>query len=200
MRRIWNTVLKGLVAILPIGLTLYIVYWLALTAERLFSRLIKLVLPDELYWPGLGLIAGLVVLYSVGLAVNAYVVRRALRFSDVVFARIPVVKTVYVAIRDFMRFFPSSGHGSSDLKRVVLVPFGPGKIIGFVTAESGKVLGADRTDDVIGVYLPMSYMIGGYTVFVPRELLEPTSLSVEAAMRLALMGGVQSAPVPPAQR
>ncbi len=37
MRKIWNTVLKGLVAILPIGLTVYVVYWLAVTAERLFS-------------------------------------------------------------------------------------------------------------------------------------------------------------------
>ena len=158
MRRIWNTVLKGLVAILPIGLTLYIVYWLAVAAERLFSRLIKLLVPDQYYWPGLGLIAGLLFLYVVGLAVNAYVVRRALRAGD-----------------------------------VVLVPFGPGKVIGFVTSETGNLLGdAHAQEDTVAVYLPMSYMVGGYTVFVPRQALEPTSLSVEAGMRLALMGGVQS--------
>jgi uncharacterized membrane protein len=128
--------------------------------------------------------------------VNAYVVSRALRLSDTLFARIPVVKTIYVATRDFMRFFPSSGKGS-DLKRVVLVPFGPGKVIGFVTAESGAVLGIDeRPEDIVGVYLPMSYMVGGYTVFLPRHALQPTSLSVEAGMRIALMGGVQtSSPV-----
>jgi uncharacterized membrane protein len=191
MRRIWNTVLKGLVAILPLSLTIYFVYWLAVTAERLFSRLLRLLLPADWYWPGLGLIVGVAVLYAVGLAVNAYVVRRALKLSDAVFARIPVVKTVYVPLRDFMRFFPSSGR-SHDLRRVVLVPFGPGKVIGFVTAESGMVLGAAGNDDAVGVYLPMSYMIGGYTVFLPRDLLEPTTLSVEAGMRLALMGGVQS--------
>mgnify|MGYP001609684318 CR=1 FL=1 len=38
MRKIWNTVLKGLVAILPIGLTLYVIYWLAVTAERFFLK------------------------------------------------------------------------------------------------------------------------------------------------------------------
>jgi uncharacterized membrane protein len=193
MRRIWNTVLKGLVAVLPLSLTIYFVYWLAITAERLFSRLLRLLLPADWYWPGLGLIVGFAVLYVVGLAVNAYVVRRALRLSDAMFARIPVVKTVYVALRDFMRFFPSSGR-SHDLRRVVLVPFGPGKVIGFVTAESGTVLGSDGNDDAVGVYLPMSYMIGGYTVFLPRDLLETTTLSVEAGMRLALMGGVQSVP------
>lgn len=193
MRKIWNTMLKGLVALLPIGLTVYLVYWLALAAETLFSRLLKLVIPAGAYWPGLGLVAGLVVLYLAGLAVNAYVVRRALRLSDELFARIPVVKTFYVAIRDFMTFFPSAGKGS-DLKRVVLVPFGPGKAIGFVTAESSAALGVAEGDDLVAVYLPMSYMIGGYTVFLPRELIEPTSMSVEAGMRLALMGGVQGAP------
>ncbi len=198
MRRIWNTVLKGLVAILPIGLTLYVVYWLAVTAERLFSRLIKLLIPDDYYWPGLGLLAGLALLYVVGLAINAYVVRRVLRVGDKVFARIPVVKTIYIATRDFIGFFPTAGKGS-DLQRVVLVPFGPGKLIGFVTAESGAVLGPERAqDDTVAVYLPMSYMVGGYTLFLPRESLEPTSLTVEAGMRLALMGGVQSAP--PAKR
>jgi uncharacterized membrane protein len=191
MRTIWNTMLKGLVAILPIGLTAYLVYWLAVTAEQLFSRALKPLLPESSYWPGLGLLAGLVVLYLAGLAVNAYVVRRALRVGDQLFARIPVVKTIYVAIRDFMRFFPSSGKGG-DLKRVVLVPFGPGKAIGFVTAESSSALGLGG-GDTVAVYLPMSYMVGGYTVFLQRELLEPTTLSVEAGMRIALMGGVQGA-------
>jgi len=191
MRTIWNTMLKGLVAILPIGLTVYLVYWLAVTAERLFSRALKPLLPEAAYWPGMGLLAGLVVLYLAGLAVNAYVVRRALRVGDRLFARIPVVKTIYVAIRDFMRFFPSSGQGG-DLKRVVLVPFGPGKAIGFVTAESSAALGLEPgATDAVAVYLPMSYMVGGYTVFLQRELLEPTTLSVEAGMRIALMGGVQ---------
>ena len=48
-------------------------------------------------------------------------------------------------------------------------------------------------EDTIAVYLPMSYMVGGYTVFLPRELVEPTSLTVEEGMRIALMGGVRGA-------
>jgi uncharacterized membrane protein len=91
-----------------------------------------------------------------------------------------------------MRFFPSSGQGS-DLQRVVLVPFGPGRVLGFVTAESGDMLRRSAaTAGTIAVYLPMSYMVGGYTVFLPRDLVEPTSLSVEEGMRIALMGGVRS--------
>jgi uncharacterized membrane protein len=159
----------------------------------LFSKVIKLLVPEPYYWPGLGLLIGLVVLHFVGLAVNAYFVGRALRMSDALFARIPVVKTIYLAIRDFMRFFPSSGQGS-DLRRVVLVQFGPGKVIGFVTAESDEMLrrSTPACDDMVAVYLPMSYMVGGYTIFLPRELVETTALSVEEGMRIALMGGVRS--------
>jgi uncharacterized membrane protein len=188
-----NTILKGLVAVLPISLTIYLVYWFALTAENLFSRALMSVLPTSVYRPGFGLVAGVLVLYLAGLAINAYLVRRVLRAGDELLAHIPVVKTLYVAIRDFMRFFPSSGKGS-DLKRVVLVPFGPGQAIGFVTAESSQALGLGSGDeDPVAVYLPMSYMVGGYTVFLPREKLQTTTLTVEAGMRIALMGGVQGA-------
>jgi uncharacterized membrane protein len=45
---------------------------------------------------------------------------------------------------------------------------------------------------MVAVYLPMSYMVGGYTIFLPRGLVETTSLSVEEGMRIALMGGVRS--------
>ena len=193
MRKIWNTVLKGLVAILPVGLTVYVVLWFAGLAERLLAPVIKVLVPDGVYRPGLGLITGVLLLYLVGLAVNAYFVHRALRLSDKLFARIPVVKTIYLAIRDFMRFFPSSGQGS-DLQRVVMVPFGPGKVIGFVTSESDEMLRrSGPRDELIAVYMPMSYMMGGYTVYIARELVEPTSLSVEEGMRIALMGGVRSA-------
>jgi uncharacterized membrane protein len=37
----------------------------------------------------------------------------------------------------------------------------------------------------------MSYQIGGYTLYLPRDRIQPTELSVEAAMRIVLTGGLQ---------
>ena len=74
-----------------------------------------------------------------------------------------------------------------------MVPYGPGKVIGFVTAETDEMLRrSEGSGDAIAVYMPMSYMMGGYTVYVARHLVEPTSLSVEEGMRIALMGGVRA--------
>jgi hypothetical protein len=50
----------------------------------------------------------------------------------------------------------------------------------------GLPKGLAELDDQVAVYLPMGYMIGGYTVFVPRSWTTPVDMSVEEAMRLAL--------------
>lgn len=190
MKNIGGILLKGLVTILPIGLTIYFVYWLGVTAEALLSKPIKWVIDDGNYWPGMGLILGFAFLFIVGLAVNAFVVRRLLGLGEGLLLRVPVVKTVYSAIRDMTRLV-NTGKKKGDLDRVVTVDVGLGKLIGFVTQEHANTLGIGGGDDLVAVYLPMSYQIGGYTVYLPRSRVTETELTVEQAMRVVLTGGVQ---------
>jgi uncharacterized membrane protein len=190
MRSLGRILLKGLVTILPIGLTLYLVYWLGVTTENLLSGPLKLILPQGLYRPGMGLIAGFLLLFVVGLLVNAYLVRRALGFGESLLLRIPVVKTVYSAIRDMTNLVNTSGR-KRELERVVMVQFGPGRVLGFVTQEQAVLPGIGVDPSLVAVYLPMSYQIGGYTLYLPRDRIEETDLSVEAAMRIVLTGGLQ---------
>ena len=190
MKTIGSILLKGLVTILPIGLTVYFVYWLGITTESLLSKPIKLVLGDSHYFPGLGLITGFVLLFVIGLAVNAFLVRRLLGFGEELLLRVPVVKTVYSAIRDMPRLV-TTDKKKGDLDRVVTLDVGPGRLIGFVTQEHANTLGLGGADDLIAVYLPMSYQIGGYTIYVPRSRVTETELTVEQAMRIALTGGVR---------
>ena len=46
-------------------------------------------------------------------------------------------------------------------------------------------------EDLVAVYLPMSYQIGGYTIYLPRSRVIETDLTVEQAMRIVLTGGVR---------
>jgi uncharacterized membrane protein len=63
-----------------------------------------------------------------------------------------------------------------------------------VTREDFSSLpGKLGASDTVGVYLPMSYQIGGYTVFLPRSAIEPIDMSVEDAMRFTLTAGMSSA-------
>ena len=194
MRKLWNTFLKGLAAVLPVALTVYLVYWLGTTAEAFLGRGLQLILPSTWYRPGMGLVVGFLVVLAAGLLVNAYVVRRAIRFGEKLLARIPLVKTIFGALKDFTRFLPASGE-RRDLQRVVLYKWNDAQLIGFVTAEQvHPKLSDPNSSDMIAVYFPMSYQIGGYTLYLPRSSLHPVDLSVEEGMRLVLLGGVNSSP------
>jgi uncharacterized membrane protein len=190
MKRLGNILLKGLLTILPIGLTLYFVYWLGVTTETLLSKPIRWVIDDVNYWPGMGLITGFLILFVVGLAVNAFLVRRILGMGEELLLRVPVVKTVYSAIRDMTRLV-NTDKKKGDLDRVVTLDFGFGRLIGFVTQEHANTIGIGGGEDLVAVYLPMSYQIGGYTVYLPRSRLTETDLTVEQAMRVVLTGGVR---------
>lgn len=189
MKRLGNILLKGLLTILPIGLTLYFVYWMGVTTETLLSKPIKLAIGAN-YWPGMGLITGFLLLFVVGLAVNAFLVRRFLGIGEELLLRVPVVKTVYSAIRDMTRLV-NTDKKKGDLDRVVTLDLGFGRLIGFVTQEHANTLGLGGGDDLVAVYLPMSYQIGGYTVYLPRSRVVETDLTVEQAMRIVLTGGVR---------
>jgi uncharacterized membrane protein len=189
MKKIGSILLKGLVTILPIGLTVYFVYWLGVTTEGLLSTPIRALIGEH-YWPGMGLIMGFVLLFLIGLAVNAFLVRRVLDMGEELLLRVPVVKTVYSAIRDMTRLV-NTGKKKGDLDRVVTVETQLGRLIGFVTQEHANTLGIGGGDDLVAVYLPMSYQNGGYTVYLPRSKLGETDLTVEQAMRIVLTGGVR---------
>ncbi len=191
MKMIGRILLKGLLTILPIGLTLYFVYWLGAAAESLLSGPLKVLLPQDVYRPGMGLVAGFLLLITVGLLVNAYIVRRLIGFGEALLLRVPLVKTVFAALRDLTGLM-SVGDTGGELQRVVLVDLGPGRVIGFVTQENATLPSLGTDESLVAVYLPMSYQIGGYTLYLPRDRIEPTDLSVEAAMRIVLTGGLQN--------
>ena len=190
MKQIGGILLKGLVTILPIGLTIYFIYWLGVTTEDLLSKPIRAVIDDANYWPGMGLVTGFLILFLVGLAVNAFIVRRVLGMGEELLLRVPVVKTVYSAIRDMTRLV-NTDKKKGDLDRGVTLDYGPGKLIGFVTQEHANTIGIGGGEDMIAVYLPMSYQIGGYTLYVSRSKVHETDLTVEQAMRIVLTGGVR---------
>jgi uncharacterized membrane protein len=192
LRKLGRAILRGLAVVLPIGLTVWLLWWLGSSAEALLRRPILLFVPEQYYVPGMGIVAGLVLLLAAGMLVNALIVRRVLASWEGLLERIPVVKTIYGASRDFMKLFPAGGK-RRDLKRVVLARFGEARIVGFVTRDDASELGiVEQKEDLVAVYFPMSYQIGGYTLLLPRDRIEPLDMPVETAMRLVLTGGLSA--------
>jgi uncharacterized membrane protein len=138
----------------------------------------------------MGIVAALLLLLAAGTLFNALLVQSALAAWDRMLDRIPVVKTIYGATRDFVRLLPTGGK-RRDLRRVVLARIGEARVIGFVTQDDASELGiVEPQEGLVAVYFPMSYQIGGYTALLPRSRIEPLDLPVETAMRMVLTGGI----------
>ncbi len=194
MRRIWSTFIAGLATVLPVTITLYLIYWLGSTAETVLGGALQVVLNEEHYRPGMGLIAGFVVVLIVGSLINAYAVRWFIRRGEEWLSHIPLVKTVYGSIKDITKFLPGQGE-RRDNRRVVLWLKDGVYMVGFITADHpSQKLPQDVMADRLPVYFPMSYQIGGYTLYILKSELIETSLSAEEAMRLVLIGGVTATP------
>jgi len=180
--------ITGFITLLPVVLTIYLLYWLAVTSEHVMGNALELVLPDTVYFPGLGMIAGLVVVFIVGLMMNAYMVRQLFMLGEQLLYRLPLIKTVYRAFRDFFDFFSPK---KEQFGQVVAVTLNGMELVGFVTQENPQRLPESFRDrDSVLVYLPMSYMVGGYTVLVSRSEVRPLKMSMEEAMRFVLTAGI----------
>jgi len=187
-KSIGTTLITGFITILPVVLTIYLLYWLVVSSEETMGAVLRYLLPGVTYFPGMGTLIGLVVVFLVGLLMKAVLVRQLFAFGEDILYHLPIIKTVYRAIRDLFDFFSPR---QESFGRVVIVDIAGMEIIGFVTQENRERLPeAFRDTDSVLVYMPMSYMIGGYTMLVPREKTRPCKMSMEEAMRFALTAGI----------
>ena len=191
MNALGKLFLKGLAVVIPIALTLAILWWMATSAEHLMGMVLKFTLPNGWYVPGMGLLSGLALIALIGLLSHVLIFQKLFKLGDAIFHRLPLVKTIYTAIKDFTGYL--NPNKDSELNKVVMVQL-PGQsfqLIGFVTREQFDDLPFTPTaEDPVAVYMPMSYQIGGYTLFLPRSSLTPLDIPFEQAMRLVLTGSV----------
>lgn len=191
MNALGKLFLKGLAVVIPVALTLAILWWMATSAERLMGTVLKFTLPDGWYVPGMGLVSGLALIALIGLLSHVLIFQKLLNLGEAIFHRLPLVKTIYTAIKDFIGYL--SPDKESEMNKVVMVQL-PGQsfqLIGFVTREQFDDLPfTPAAKDPVAVYMPMSYQIGGYTLFLPRDCLTPIDMPFEDAMRLVVTGAV----------
>ncbi len=190
MKSLSKIFLSGLAAILPMTLTIYILFWLGSGAEHRLGGLIQLVIPQQYYWTGMGLIVGLILVFAVGLLLNALVIRNLFVWGEAWLAKVPLVKTLYGSIRDLMKFV--SNAKGKQMGQVVTIKIGEPDILvlGFLTNENVSFIDKTLRPDLVAVYLPLSYQIGGHTVLVPRSTVKPADLPMNEAMRFAITAGM----------
>ncbi|NIC39561.1 DUF502 domain-containing protein, partial [Aquabacterium sp. A08] len=139
----------------------------------------------DFYIPGLGLLLATGAIVLTGFLISGKTTARLLSWVELPFTNLPVVKSVYSSLKSFADYFAPQPAGGASQQVVVLRPPGQDvEIVGLITRNHLRGLPPGfLPGDRVAVYLPMGYMIGGYTLFVPRDWLTPIDMSVEEAMR-----------------
>ena len=126
--------------------------------------------------------------------------RQLLRWGESLLARIPLVRSVYSAVKTFSSVLLSSG---KSFRKVLLIEYLRKGIwrVGFQTSDEAHEIKAATGRDVVAVFVPNSAnAAGGFLVFVPREEVVELKMSVEEALKMVVSLGVvmPEAPLPPA--
>ncbi len=179
--------LRGLAAVLPIGLTLYLIVALGSWSERTVGGVVRALMGDY-YLPGSGLLLTICLITLIGYLARVPIVNLPMKLGDAILSRVPLVKSIYTAIKDIMEFVASSEDDTSQ-GRPVLVDVSGFRLVGIVTDSSPDLARAGKGQ--VLVYLPMSYQVGGYTLLIEESALTPLDMSIEEAMRFVLTAGVR---------
>ena len=193
MKHITRLFLRGLLVIVPLLVTAAFLYWLFTTAEQLFRVPLQWFLPEGWYIRGMGLVSAVIFTFLVGVLVNIYAINLLFSALENLLNRLPLVKQVYNSIRDLLSFL--GGSGRDYLQKVVALEVSGVRLIGFVTGESTSLGGSENSgkpEKLLSVYLPMSYQVGGYLVYVPENRCEVLDMPVQQAMQTILTANIAS--------
>ncbi|KAA6184177.1 DUF502 domain-containing protein [Thiohalocapsa marina] len=194
LARLRNLFLQGIALLAPLAITLALLVWLGRSAEQWMGQLLRQLLPEAWYLPGMGLAVGIGITLAAGLLANLFLVRWLLGLAERVIDRIPLIKTLFQGLKDVARFFGRNGDRQT-LGRPVVVELQGARLVGFVMQEpahlplSGQEQDADHGQGCIAVYLPMSYQVGGYTLYLRPDQVSRLDVPTDQAMRAVLTGG-----------
>ena len=183
----------GLLTLIPAVATIYLLVWLFGAIDRMFGRPLRLLMPDETYLAGTGIVLAIALVFGVGVLMHGVLFRQLFRKAEAALLALPLVRSIYSAVKDLIGLF---GRNNGPAMQVVQVTF-PGtnwKLLGFVTrAEFTDLPEGVGAPSEVAVYLPMSYQVGGYTVILPRDSVRPVAMSRDDAMKFILTAGLKTA-------
>jgi uncharacterized membrane protein len=189
----------GVLVWLPILATGWVVFELLHIMDRTLLLLPPAYRPEALVGfalPGLGAVFALVVLLLTGLLATNLIGRQLVRFGEDLLNRIPLVRTVYGAVKSFAEGVFSQ---SSSFRKVVMVEF-PREgawSLAFLTAEDVPEVSQRLGEPHVAVYVSNALnATAGFMVIVPRRQVVELDMSVDAAMKMIITCGVVVPPAP----
>jgi len=197
-RTITNWFLTGLVIAGPIGITLYVAWWVIGLVDSLVKPLIPPQYNPDNYLPiivpGFGLLVGVIALTLLGFLAANLVGRSMVQFGERVLNRLPVVSSLYRGLKQI--FETVVNQSEQSFKQVGLIQYprpGLWAIVLISTPAKGEIKEKVDGEEVYGCFLPTTpNPTSGFLLFIPRKELKILDMGTEDAAKLIISAGLVS--------
>ncbi|MCX5813212.1 MAG: DUF502 domain-containing protein [Proteobacteria bacterium] len=185
-----KTFLTGLFILIPLVVTIYIIYTVVISVDTFISPFIRNIMANitgtSVYIKGTGFFLFIIITYLTGVLASNYIGKKLLTYGEATIRKIPFVKGIYGSIKDMIDAF--SSEKMKSFKEVVLIdfPFKGRYAIGFITQ---RIQSGDK-GELCAVFVPTTpNPTSGYLIFLPEEDLIHMDMSVEDAVKYVVSLG-----------
>jgi uncharacterized membrane protein len=189
LKHIRGIFFTGLLALIPIVGTLSIVGWLFNRIDLIFRQPLEQLIGFPLV--GVGIILTLLIIFATGVISRNYLGRKLIHIAEAVLRRIPLVSTVFVSMKQLVDLIFTDQ--KSAFKSAVLIQYPTKGIyaIGFVTSDAPQEAKTKADRNLKSIFIPTTpNPTSGMLVMIPEEDTMKLDMTVEAAIKMVVSGGI----------
>jgi uncharacterized membrane protein len=201
--RLRNLFIAGLLIVLPISITLFVLTFLFKKLDNLLSPafvklliLFGLPLKEGQFIPGFGFVATILTILLAGLITRNIIGRKFFNLGEIIVEKIPVARSIYSGLKQIIETVTKSQ--TETFSKVVMIEY-PRKgllSLGFVTCAAKGEIQEVTNESVVNVFVPTTpNPTSGVLVFVSKKDIIPLSMTVEDGIKLVVSGGIVTPPI-----
>lgn len=193
MKKLKKYFLTGIVIIIPVSLTVYVLVSIFNFLDNILGRFLTGYFRNKFgfYMPGLGFLISVLVIVLAGFLATKFFKHKIFVSLEKWFAGLPLIKNIYPALKQIILFI--SAEKEFGFKKVVMVEYPSRGIwtIGFLTNEQFDKINKITGKEMVSVFVPTSPgPLTGSVIFVPKEEIKFLDISIKAALNIIISGGV----------
>ncbi|MDP1953428.1 MAG: DUF502 domain-containing protein [Polaromonas sp.] len=194
MAAIRRWLLAGLLVLVPLAVTVWLLNWIISTLDQTLQILPGDWHPDKLlgvHIPGFGVLLALAIVLSIGAVASNFFGKKLVRWWDALLSRIPIVRSIYSSVKQVSdTLFSENGNA---FRKALLVQWPREGVwtIGFQTGMPGGDVINHLQGEYLSVYVPTTpNPTGGYFVMLPSADCIELKMSVDEALTYVISMGV----------
>lgn len=179
MKKISQYFIEGLIVVIPIAVTIYLLYYSFVLVDGLF----------HFKYPGVGFVVTMFGIILIGAFASNFFTKRFVGLVNNLFNRLPLVKFIYMSIKDLAEALFGERKKFNQPVSVRVSGESSAELLGFITEENIDFLGEK---DKVAVYIPQAYNFAGNLILVPIENVHKLNVGAKEMMTFIVSGGLST--------